>query len=154
MKMTKKKAARFYLGGILVLLLFLFCACSDDPVDYYYTFNNNTQYTIYVSVNRNYSIYDNESGKMIKFNKNDPIILSAKNLVNEKKVRNVDDGEGEGEGNGDGDGGGEAEKKISSKIKISVSNGILDFQWTTDTETDNAKIYSTVSGHTAVFKER
>ena len=42
----------------------------------------------------------------------------------------------------------------NSSVSITANSNDLGFQWTTNSPANNSKIYSDVSGHRVVFKER
>jgi len=119
-----EKSINYYLFGILLLIPVLFITCDSESPNYYYVFINETSHTIYISVSDSYRIREQEGYEYIS--KNTRIILYDRETWGS-----------------------------FNRVSISVrNNGTLDFKWTTDSETDNAKIYSVVNGNNATFREK
>ena len=115
----------FCLAVIIIFVCSLFAACGDSSSSYVFMFNNETQYTIYITVGSDYRIQGDEEFTTHK--KETRITVHAENNpIGENSSITI----------------------YSSKAET------LDFMWTTDSELLNKHIYSTVSGNTAFFRER
>jgi len=110
---------------LFMLLTVLFSACSEDSYLFPYKFNNETQYTIYVTLDRNYKINTGDKENNETISNNVRIMLSGKDSP-----------------------------ENDSAVSITVLGvSVLDFKWTAEHELDNVKIYSAVSGNSATFRE-
>jgi hypothetical protein len=132
MKITAKERITLCFLATLVFMPILFAACDEGSYLYPYAFKNETQYHIFISVNKNYKISVNKDYN----NKDDD--TGADDTKDDAISKDV-----------------LIELNSHTDISITVhGESALDFQWTTNNAEHNSKIYSTVSGNTVTFRER